>query len=402
MGMWDTFSKVGSPEGFWKPRWWIPGVKFEQFQIDAFGEMHKNPNHLLFLCRNTRMLSLACELASMDDVAPDDETTSPAKFATCLLSRACDVMDEAMDSGESPARLWSTDRWWQPQGWQEVALRLTDRKDRIQIARWIAPVDPLTAQRLLKPEEYDIRANQTDPLSIDLGKHAFQLLSNILDSSGEPGSWDDPVPQLVALVAQSANPTRPDRMKRLRTVVGRLVPSVLRSATYDWLNIISASDLPGFCESLIFSKSSLVRYAGEFGALQPDKRTKRLIFLIDDDPAMLELGRLIIMNRFGQQVRLASISGEAGALILASILEPDLILTDVSEPGMDGFIFAHYLKDNPLTGDIPFVFLTARAQRIDVIHGTNVHGAKDYITKPYSPQDLVASIQKVLGLEPDR
>ncbi len=90
-------------------------------------------------------------------------------------------------------------------------------------------------------------------------------------------------------------------------------------------------------------------------------------------------------------------SGEQ-ALGLAVAKKPDLILLDVQMPEMDGFEVCKKLKDNPLTKDIPVIFLTARTETEDIMKGFNL-GAIDYITKPINSDEVIARIKTHLELK---
>lgn len=71
---------------------------------------------------------------------------------------------------------------------------------------------------------------------------------------------------------------------------------------------------------------------------------------------------------------------------------PDLIICDIMMPGMDGYEVLQALRSDPITSTIPFIFLTARTGREQVRQGM-VLGADDYLTKPFQPEDLIASVK---------
>ena len=75
---------------------------------------------------------------------------------------------------------------------------------------------------------------------------------------------------------------------------------------------------------------------------------------------------------------------------------PDLIILDVMMPGQGGIETCRILKEDRRTADIPVILLTARSERQDREKGL-ASGADDYITKPFSPQKLVAIVQGILG-----
>jgi len=76
-------------------------------------------------------------------------------------------------------------------------------------------------------------------------------------------------------------------------------------------------------------------------------------------------------------------------------IEPDLIILDIMLPGMDGINVNKELKRDPRTRSIPVIMLTAKAQTEDRINGLET-GADDYITKPFSPKELVLRVQAIL------
>lgn len=71
---------------------------------------------------------------------------------------------------------------------------------------------------------------------------------------------------------------------------------------------------------------------------------------------------------------------------------PDLIISDIMMPGMDGFELVNYIQNNPLTSSIPIILLTARAESTDIRRGMQF-GADDYITKPFKANDLVGAVR---------
>ncbi|MBN2757043.1 MAG: response regulator, partial [Bacteroidales bacterium] len=74
---------------------------------------------------------------------------------------------------------------------------------------------------------------------------------------------------------------------------------------------------------------------------------------------------------------------------------PDLILSDILMPVLDGFQFIKELKKYAATENIPVIFLSAKANKDDIREGMNL-GADDYLTKPLSPDDLLISINNKL------
>ena len=116
------------------------------------------------------------------------------------------------------------------------------------------------------------------------------------------------------------------------------------------------------------------------------------ILVVDDEPTIREMIRFAL-TRAGYVCAEAGDTSEAEAKIHQAF--PDLILLDWMLPGMPGVDFVKLLKSDASTRDIPIIMLTARGEEDDKVRGLN-HGADDYITKPFSPKELMARIEAVL------
>jgi DNA-binding response OmpR family regulator len=77
---------------------------------------------------------------------------------------------------------------------------------------------------------------------------------------------------------------------------------------------------------------------------------------------------------------------------------PDLIILDVMMPGRDGFEVCRVLKDDPQYADIPIILLSARGRENDTEKGLSL-GAAEFMTKPYSPSDLISRLRELLPIE---
>ncbi len=119
---------------------------------------------------------------------------------------------------------------------------------------------------------------------------------------------------------------------------------------------------------------------------------KPRILLIEDDTSLIELLRYNI-EREGFDIGCVA-DGEEG-LLQATETPPDLIILDWMLPNLSGIEICRRLRRNPKTANIPILMLTARAEECDRIRGLDT-GADDYITKPFSPKELIARIHAVL------
>lgn len=119
------------------------------------------------------------------------------------------------------------------------------------------------------------------------------------------------------------------------------------------------------------------------------------VMIVDDTPANIDVLRRIL-SEDGFEISIA-MSGEA-ALSLVEKNRPDLILLDVMMPGIDGFETCGKLKANPATKDIPVIFVTAKTEVEDIVHGFKVGGV-DYIAKPFKREEVVSRVQTHLKIE---
>ncbi len=116
------------------------------------------------------------------------------------------------------------------------------------------------------------------------------------------------------------------------------------------------------------------------------------ILVVEDEPAIQEL-IAANLSRAGHTV-LRSADAETAQRIVHEAL-PDLILLDWMLPGMSGMDFARRLRADARTKDIPVIMLTARGEERDKVAALE-NGADDYVTKPFSPRELLARIKAVL------
>jgi DNA-binding response OmpR family regulator len=118
-----------------------------------------------------------------------------------------------------------------------------------------------------------------------------------------------------------------------------------------------------------------------------------VILIADDDPDILELVAYRL-ERAGYEIVRASDGEEA--LQLATERVPDLAVLDVMMPKLTGYEVTARIREHEATNRIPVILLTARVQEADVERGFEA-GADDYLRKPFSPQELRARVQAILG-----
>jgi len=119
----------------------------------------------------------------------------------------------------------------------------------------------------------------------------------------------------------------------------------------------------------------------------------KCILCIEDEPEMIDLIRLILGRR-GFEVKGAN--GGIQGLEMIQKEKPDLVLLDLMMPDMDGWEVYQQIKASEKTKNIPVIVVTAKAQSIDKVLGLHIAKVDDYIAKPFNPQELLASVEKVI------
>src|SRR5664279_3646046 len=134
----------------------------------------------------------------------------------------------------------------------------------------------------------------------------------------------------------------------------------------------------------------------EAAGMVSELNVRSKILVVDDEPEAVELLEFNL-----KQAGFDVISAENGAEALkkARSALPSLIVLDLMLPEVDGLEVCKMLRRDPATAGIPIIMLTAKAAEMDRIVGLEI-GAEDYITKPFSPRELVLRVKKVLQRGP--
>ena len=119
---------------------------------------------------------------------------------------------------------------------------------------------------------------------------------------------------------------------------------------------------------------------------------KPKILLVEDDESLVELIRY---NLGAAGFEVTSTPDGEDALVLAAEEAPDVVILDWMVEGVSGIEVCRRLRRSPATANVPILMLTARAEEADRVRGLET-GADDYLTKPFSPRELVARIRAVL------
>ena len=117
------------------------------------------------------------------------------------------------------------------------------------------------------------------------------------------------------------------------------------------------------------------------------------ILMVEDDE---DIADFVAYNLQRQGWKTTLVHDGIAGLEQIRTLHPDLVILDIMLPGMDGLQIYRAMKEQPLTASIPTLFLTARAQLEDRLEGLQL-GADDYMTKPFSPRELVLRVRNILS-----
>jgi two-component system, OmpR family, response regulator VicR len=122
---------------------------------------------------------------------------------------------------------------------------------------------------------------------------------------------------------------------------------------------------------------------------------RKKVVCIEDELEMIELVKLILgRNMFDVT---GAVGGHEGLQKIAEI-KPDLVLLDLMMPEMDGWEVYQKMKASEEMRDIPVIVVTAKAQSIDRVLGLHIARVDDYITKPFGPQDLLDSVERIIRI----
>jgi PleD family two-component response regulator len=128
--------------------------------------------------------------------------------------------------------------------------------------------------------------------------------------------------------------------------------------------------------------------------MKPSPLHRGNLLLVDDTPNNLRLLSAMLTEQ-GYEVRRV-VNGQM-ALKTAQANPPDLILLDIKMPDMNGYEVCQRLKINPVTQDIPVIFISALDEVLDKVKAFAV-GGMDYITKPFSEEEVFARVENILTI----
>ncbi len=120
------------------------------------------------------------------------------------------------------------------------------------------------------------------------------------------------------------------------------------------------------------------------------------IVCVEDEPDVIELIRIIL--RDPKYDFTGALGGQQGIDTIRE-LKPDLVFLDLMMPDVDGWAVYRQMKADPELQHIPVILVTAKADNIDKVLAVHIAKVDDYITKPFGPKELIASVRRVLGVK---
>ena len=126
------------------------------------------------------------------------------------------------------------------------------------------------------------------------------------------------------------------------------------------------------------------------------KHKAHKVLIVDDEIINVEL----LINLLRDEINVIFATSGEEALTIAKSSKPDLVLLDISMPGMDGYQVCRALKSDPETEKVPVIFITARDTEHEEAYGLEL-GAVDYITKPFNPQIVKSKVKNHLARLPE-
>ena len=119
----------------------------------------------------------------------------------------------------------------------------------------------------------------------------------------------------------------------------------------------------------------------------------RQIVYIEDEPEMIDLVKLVLSRKY---FNVTGADGGREGLEMVRKTLPDVVLLDLMMPDLDGWEVYQQLKADAETKNIPVIVITAKAQNIDRVLGLHIAKVDDYICKPFSPNELLESLDRIL------
>jgi DNA-binding response OmpR family regulator len=129
------------------------------------------------------------------------------------------------------------------------------------------------------------------------------------------------------------------------------------------------------------------------------KRREKLVMVIEDDPEMVELLKLLLRRR---AIRVVPVLAAEESFAAVEELRPDLVLLDLMMPKVSGWDIYQHMQASPELCTIPIMILSVQPRKTSELKGQYFDAAAGYFTKPFRPQSLLAQVDRCLGMDGKR
>ena len=130
--------------------------------------------------------------------------------------------------------------------------------------------------------------------------------------------------------------------------------------------------------------------APDADAVRPEEASWPLVLVVDDSPTIRKIVEVTLRR---ERIRVMGVGDGLSALAAVADKQPQLVLLDITLPGMDGYQICQALKHRPASKHIPVVMLSGRDGFFDKVRG-RLAGSTQYVTKPFDPAQLVKAVSK--------
>jgi signal transduction histidine kinase len=242
---------------------------------------------------------------------------------------------------------------------------------------------PRLFERFHRVKGANSRSHEGTGIGLALVRELVSLHAGIVDVESQEGKGST---FTVTVNAGTAH-LPPDRVGGQRALVSTTAPAAYLEEALQWLpNAVLPPDGSAHSQPM-----EMVSTACEGGDSLGSRRPR--ILWADDNADMRDYVRRLLAGRY----EVLAVPDGLAALAAAQEKSPDLVLTDVMMPGLDGFGLLRALRANPRTRTLPVILLSARAGEESAVEGLDA-GADDYLAKPFSAQELLARVRTHLEL----
>lgn len=306
-------------------------------------------------------------------------------FASCLL-------EEAMVDNRPATQFWPQAAWWQIDSWDHAASMLAARRDPLAVARWLARANVLLAERVVR-QNFD--APDEVLITLDIDRIAYECFVALYDKEGARLTWiywQERTFPLVELIGLITRLSRPDRMEWLTSIVAKVSAPQFHPVILRLLKELGGDNATQFWAGLSFANEEI--NDASFGMLGED-RQRPVILFVNDTETIADLVKYMLDRYFrGKPYTWIWVRCCTLGLLCCQLLKPDIMMTDLKSPGLNGIEMIRLLKSDPITQHVLIAVLSAGdAFQAEV----EAFGVEKFLSVPAKPSELVAFFAPIIA-----